>query len=457
MFKSTLISLCQAFLLSFAIGLFFYFPYLRMAFIFDDLPLLVRSSPEIEPSVLGSFLPMPNGFWRPLHTLFARSIECCFGRKPLAFHVASIVLHGMNGMLVYSCARVGLAASHKRALLGAFFFSVQIAGFAAVLQPGNVADLLLTFALLCSLVGWFLREEKWGMVLFAGGLVLGIMSKETIVVLPVILLLLSRLNQLRLNDAFSDNRFNVALNACGAFALLVILLQLPTKGSYLHDGMVQMNPLAIIRQFLDYCVSLLFPYIHALEFPVRHIALPTVILQMIRLGIALGLAFMVRQVFFAERPSAFPVLLLCAAATVLPVSVLGFGIQSRFLYAGTAFVALAGVALLGTPRGNSPLSLCILGALLAINAIGFTTPQSLIQLKLTASRTDALIQQLKVDSKDWNKGDRILIPNHPHHAPEAYDWVYRQLLFDLTFGAGRFVYVQGDQATGDERVIIFQE
>ncbi len=130
-------------------------------------------------------------FYRPVATLLLGMEYMAFGLKPFGYHLAHVLLHGLNGVLVFSILRrLHPARCRKLSALAATLFVVYPMHHGAILFTGGFATLFGAFFLLLSL--WlYLGAEKCS----SSGKTLGSLaafaaalgSYEAAVVLPLIL------------------------------------------------------------------------------------------------------------------------------------------------------------------------------------------------------------------------------------------------------------------------------
>lgn len=432
-----------------ALSLVAYAPFLRMFFIYDDLPALRRSSPALGNGLREVFLPMPNGFWRPLNTLLAMLTEAVFGRVPQAFHGVQLVLHATNAVLLWWFARRILRAGVGASLAAAALFAVNVGGYLAVVQMGNSADVTLAMGILLFLAGLALVGEGYrgGPAVLTGGLVLGFLSKETFVVAPGVALLLALSER--------DGAIAAALRRRSIQVLLVLLFVAYLAAiafaqrhaaSYAADGILAPAPVAIIRRFADYSLSLAVPYFHVLELPFRPLRLPNAALWGLR-ALTLGaIALVAYQVVARARPARPAALFLGAVLIAAPASLLAFPTESRFLYPALPLACLALVQLGAT----MPYRRTVLGAAMVAHVLGLYASGTAVGLRDCAARVAALTESARRESTSWEAGDGIVILGQPLVSTGASTWVYRQLLFDIFLGPDRFRYLPDEQqATAD--------
>jgi hypothetical protein len=131
----------------------------------------------------------PKTFWRILSSfVYFRTASFLFGLNPVAFHVASLVLHMVNGVLVFLLARA-FSAGRFTSLVAAILFVVHPALYVPIYAISSIGEILsCLFVLLASL--YLLRARKpEGLaavpvvcLLFAASL----LSKESTIAFPVL-------------------------------------------------------------------------------------------------------------------------------------------------------------------------------------------------------------------------------------------------------------------------------
>lgn len=135
------------------------------------------------------------GGWvfRPLHAIFVRQAQSVLGSSVAAWHGLSIVLHAINGFLLYLLLRrlaPGLATFS--ALMLALAFVVHPAGSEAVLWISAMSELTVAFWLLVSLHCYLRWRYAWtARRLVSLGLIvlLACLFKETAIAFPAVILL----------------------------------------------------------------------------------------------------------------------------------------------------------------------------------------------------------------------------------------------------------------------------
>jgi hypothetical protein len=130
-------------------------------------------------------------FWRPLGMLHYFSLRSLFGLDPLPFHLANLLLHGLNAALLM-CLIAMLARSRLVGLVAGAVFAVLPTFDIAVTWISQAFELLAaSFILTCMLLFTaYLRTGRSSLLLYAGSLLaalLASLSKESAVcLLPVL-------------------------------------------------------------------------------------------------------------------------------------------------------------------------------------------------------------------------------------------------------------------------------
>ena len=131
----------------------------------------------------------PKTFWRILSSFgYFRVASSLFGLNPVAFHVTSLLLHMVNGVLVFLLARA-FSVGRITSLMAATLFAVHPALYSPIFAISSIGEILsCLFILLASL--YLLRARKpegiWAIpivcLLFAASL----LSKETTIAFPIL-------------------------------------------------------------------------------------------------------------------------------------------------------------------------------------------------------------------------------------------------------------------------------
>src|SRR5438093_11456492 len=132
-----------------------------------------------------------NHFYRPIIDLYFAVATPLFGGSPTLFHVANILLHAANGLIVLALVRA-CSGNDIYASLTALFFVIQPADVDTVAWVSALAEAIGAF-LGCLALLWFLRYRREGRhvwhVLSVVVFVLALLSHVSSVVFLVLMIL----------------------------------------------------------------------------------------------------------------------------------------------------------------------------------------------------------------------------------------------------------------------------
>ncbi len=175
------------------IGALVFLPTLRYGFVWDDL-LSVKQN-----LALRSWSTLSHVFWgmidyrmyRPLTSGIPVFQFHLFGLHPWGYHLTSIVLHALVCYLVFQIA-LRLSGSRRVALFAGTLFALHAAHVEAVAWISAFAEpLAAVFILLGFLLYLGYRDQRNGksLLLLCLTLFLGLLTKETAIVLPLLILI----------------------------------------------------------------------------------------------------------------------------------------------------------------------------------------------------------------------------------------------------------------------------
>ena len=156
-----------------------YQPALSLGLLSDDFVLVTRA-------VRRDFW-VPGGFFRPGPLLLWAGLFELVGIKPFVLHALNLLLHSVNTCLVVLLAfNLGLRAV-PAVIAGALFLTFP-ASVEAVAWSSGIHDLLMTFGCLLFVLAYRARGSRSLAFGLAIGLILGLASKETAAIAPVLAL-----------------------------------------------------------------------------------------------------------------------------------------------------------------------------------------------------------------------------------------------------------------------------
>lgn len=189
---------------------------LRGGFLRDDFPVITENRwitgigyiPEIFTSTLwgfysGDFINTPSNYYRPgMHIIYMAAYRI-FGTDPAGYHAINLILHNLNGVMVFLVMSLLMSSAlgnesgdgrHKNLfpLAAALLFAVHPVNAEAVAWAAAFSEATFTFFCLVSIYIYIRAGLDWrgSVAMYAISVfffVLALFSKETAIVLPVLL------------------------------------------------------------------------------------------------------------------------------------------------------------------------------------------------------------------------------------------------------------------------------
>ncbi|MDO8675752.1 MAG: hypothetical protein Q7K71_06540 [Candidatus Omnitrophota bacterium] len=166
-------------------------------FVHDDLVFIVQN-PAISrlDHIAGIFLDPSgavshgiNAYYRPVLELIYRLEYRFLGPDPSGYHAFNVLVHAANGVLIFFLlSRLGLGSRGLAWGLSAIFL-VHPAQSESVACVAGISNLASAFFILACLYFYVSRRTVWAMAAF----VLGLFTKESTVILPLMLIVVDRL------------------------------------------------------------------------------------------------------------------------------------------------------------------------------------------------------------------------------------------------------------------------
>ena len=196
-----------------------------------------------------------NAYYRPVLELITRLEYRLFGLDPFGYHLFNVLLHAVNGVLVFFLlSRSGL--SRGLAWAASALFLVHPAQTEAVACIAGISNLASAFFILVCLNFYASRRYVWALAAF----IAGAFTKESAVLLPLVLIGMDRL---RAGGSLRRACARVGPFAAAAGAFL-FLRQSLTGANVLSDilaspGELRLRLLAIPRTLLTYLKIIVWP------------------------------------------------------------------------------------------------------------------------------------------------------------------------------------------------------
>ncbi|MFH1610678.1 MAG: hypothetical protein ABIA91_02195 [Patescibacteria group bacterium] len=161
-----------------------FYPVLDNFFFSDDFSWLARSKYELNSFHDIIFLRFA-GFWRASINLYFYLIYHVFGTNPAFYYILNILLHGVNGFLVFLLSKK-IIKSSKIGFLSAVIFIISHIHYSSILWISAVTSLLNTFFILITLNLFWTYLRKNIFLIYLLGLfsfVFALLTKETSAIL----------------------------------------------------------------------------------------------------------------------------------------------------------------------------------------------------------------------------------------------------------------------------------
>jgi protein O-mannosyl-transferase len=179
------------------VSLLTYLPALWCDFVEWDDPLSVTRNPAVaagltSESILYAFTTFDSGNWIPLTWLSYELDATLFGLNPAGFHATNIILHACNVWMLFLVLN-RLTESSGLGAVVALFYAIHPLHVESVAWVSERKDVLSTFWMLAALLMYehYARQPTITRLVATGLLMtLGLLAKQMLVTLPILLLLL---------------------------------------------------------------------------------------------------------------------------------------------------------------------------------------------------------------------------------------------------------------------------
>jgi len=265
--------------------------------ILDRLGWLAQPEHLLDAFREGVFLGKERNYYRPLLTVSFMPDTWLGGGAPWAYHLTNVLLHVAGTLLAFRCLEALGAARGAAAALALLFAAHPLSAHAVAWIPGR-NDTLLAVWILAALACFdrALAGRVWWSVAHAACLLLALLTKETAVLLPPLLVLRAWLSGARRPGRSAA--LGVGLGWAAAIAVWAGL-----RGAYGGPGLETPPHLAagvvveFARALLVLYGKLLFPFaLSVTPVTVDSSPLPGVVAVLITLAAAAGLGFRDRGV-----------------------------------------------------------------------------------------------------------------------------------------------------------------
>ncbi len=243
-------------------GFILYLPSVRIPFLNDELAFISRNQADSFTSLLDLFSrkSYDGDYYRPVVNFISGILSFAAGYNAVFYRFFNLLLHSVNGLLVYSAASLLLEGNKRKELIAFFgallFISSPINDY-AVIWHTDLFDRIMMFFYLLSLI-WFIRAGSWGYLSLIFFL-LSALSKEMAFSLPFIILMLS----VSINGR--EQLTKAVKDFLPYFILLIILLvfrwlSFDNNIFALKDAHSAGTPADVIKNVIFFTGMLIFPF-----------------------------------------------------------------------------------------------------------------------------------------------------------------------------------------------------
>ena len=342
-----------------------YIATLSFGFVYDDVPQILKNPavhswrfmPRYFTShVWAAIYPNTSGnYYRPLFLLWLRVNYVLFGSRPWGWHLTSVTCHLLATWLVFRIAQK-LSGDRLTAFVAALIFGVHPAHVENVAWISGVTDpLMACFALgsLCAFLSFRESRQVSYAALSLGLFALALLSKETAVVLPLLIFAFVLMFEGGDGgDASVGRRFVAAIRVSAPYMVLAVIyavVRFRALGGWSHPTI----PIGWTKVFLTWPSVLSF-YMQHLILPiplsefysldyVRQATAMAVLVPLLSVAFVAGVLFVVIRQLSQKNVASFALaLIVVPLVPVLDLRSLTAGdiVHDRYLYLSSVGFAL---------------------------------------------------------------------------------------------------------------------
>lgn len=233
---------------------------LHAGLIYDDVASLLYFHPAREFRWYHSFLPLDNGFIRPVYTLCDLAIYKLAGTRPFFYHLHALMVHGAVAVAGGWAFCVLMRARRRAGALVSLSIALAASAFPVMFMQSNTADSMMALGMLIAVGSyshWLRGDRAAWLAAAVGGVVLAVGSKETGIAVVGVLGVLTWVSAERRRGRWIF--VGALLGVCLAYAGLVVVLQRHHTLSYANQGYASAGVVSGAMRGLKYLASTLFP------------------------------------------------------------------------------------------------------------------------------------------------------------------------------------------------------
>jgi Tfp pilus assembly protein PilF len=182
----------------------------RFGFVLIDDPLDVSQNPHVQSglsfrNIIWSFTAFHDGNWMPFNWLSLMLDTTIFGSRPSGYHLTNVLIHLANTVLLFAFLARATGYELRSAFVAALFalHPLHVESVAWISERKDVLSTLFGLLSLLAYLSYASRGSHWSLAACFLCFVCSLLSKQTLVTLPFVFLLLDfwPLGRLRLAPA----------------------------------------------------------------------------------------------------------------------------------------------------------------------------------------------------------------------------------------------------------------
>ncbi|MEO5358140.1 MAG: tetratricopeptide repeat protein [Nitrospirae bacterium YQR-1] len=370
-----------------------YLPVIRNDFIsYDDINYVVEN-PAVKAGLTlnGIMWAMKSVYfanWHPATWILYMTEAQVFGVSPQGFHLVSLILHAVNGVLLFRVL-CRLMKKAVPAFLGALLFVVHPINVESVAWVSQQKTLLSTTFWFFSLITYITYVEKQKVFTYIAVTVffiIGLMAKPMLVTLPVTLLILDfyplqRVGGVSLNEKLKVIYEKIPLFVISIAASVVTAVSQKQSGAIVAISSVSVSERLInaVTSYAGYIKKMLYPVNLSVFYPI----MDTVNFLTAGTDIFMLIVITATAVVFIKRAPYVAAGFLWYVVTLLPVSQIvqigGASLSDRYAYVPLIglFATAAAFACKQVYTGKLKKYVVVVGLLIVVIALSYMSVKQL--------------------------------------------------------------------------------
>jgi protein O-mannosyl-transferase len=252
---------------------------LRFDYVLIDDPTYVSENPHVRAGVTGanldwSLTTFHDGNWIPLTWLSLMFDASIFGLRPWGFHLTNVLLHAANTVLVFALFAKATGSQLRSACVAALFglHPLHVESVAWITERKDVLSTLFGLLSLLAYVTYSGNRRPWALVASFVTFVASLLSKQTLVTLPFVFLLIDFWPLGRLAERSARTRVVLEkvpfLAASGVFSAITMIAQRSGHNvASLTSFPLSTRCLNAVIVYAEYLLKTILPYHLSVFYP----------------------------------------------------------------------------------------------------------------------------------------------------------------------------------------------